>query len=144
MQKRYLRERGSSLVESALILPAMLVLFLGIAEVGFFLLSYVQVVNATREGARHGSLCRLNDDCAILTTSVKSAVFSEARLLHMTDGGNTTVAVLPAGLASNPPVGTPITVTVIYKHSTLFASNILPMFPTELPIQNTVVMRFEK
>ncbi len=147
MQKQSGGHPGQSLVEAALVLPILLILFLGIAEVGFFLFAQVQVTNATREGARYGSLCRLNRTCADLTGAVKSAVFSEAQLLHMSDSGsgrNTTVEVDPPSLATAPLVGVPITVTVVYTYSSPFISNFVPMFPATLPIQHSVVMHFDK
>jgi Flp pilus assembly protein TadG len=147
MQKQPESHRGQSLVEAALVLPILLILFLGIAEVGFFLFAQVQVANATREGARYGSLCRLNHTCTDLTDAVKSAVFSEAQLLHMSDAGsgrNTTVEVQPPSLTTAPLVGVPITVTVVYTYSSPFISNFVPMFPATLPIQHSVVMHFDK
>lgn len=147
MQKRLVKEQGNSLVEVALALPVLLVLFLGIVEVGFILLAHVQVANAAREGARQGSLCRLNDTCDALTNVVKSTVFSEAQWLEMTDiasGGNTQVIVQPPSLASIPSVGDPITVTVTYNHTSPFVSNFVPMFPAQLPIQHTLVMHFDR
>ena len=138
---------GQSLVEAALVLPILLILFLGIAEVGFFLFAQVQVTNATREGARYGSLCRLNRTCTDLTDAVKSAVFSEAQLLRMSDSGsncNTAVEVDPPNLTTAPAVGVPITVTVVYTYSSPFISNFVPMFPATLPIQHSVVMHFDK
>ncbi len=138
---------GQSLVEAALVLPILIILFLAIAEVGFFLFAHVQVTNATREGARSGSLCRLNHNCADLTNAVTSAVFSEAQLLHMSNSGsnrNTTVAVDPPSLTTAPLVGVPLTVTVVYTYSSPFISNFVPMFPATLPIQHSVVMHFDK
>ncbi len=147
MKKQPAIERGNSVVETALVLPALLILFLGIVEVGFLLLSHVQVANATREGARIGSLCRLNGNCSNLTNVVKAAVFSEAQLLKITDadsGGNTTVVVQPASLSSPPAVGDPITVTVTYSYSPPFVSNYVPMFPTQIPIHHTLIMHFDR
>lgn len=147
MQKRLVHERGNSLVEVALALPVLLILFLGIVEVGFILLAHVQVANAAREGARQGSLCRLNDTCDALTNVVKSTVFAEAEWLEMTDaasGGNTQVEVEPPSLAFPPSVGDPITVTVTYNHTSPFVSNFVPMFPAQLPIQHTLVMHFDR
>ena len=147
MQKQPDGHPGQSLVEAALVLPILVVLFLGIAEVGFFLFAQVQVANATREGARYGSLCRLNHTCSDLTDAVKSAVFSEAQLLHMSDSGsnrNTAVEVDPPNLTTAPAVGVPITVTVVYTYSSPFISNFVPMFPATLPIQHSVVMHFDK
>jgi len=147
MHKRSAIERGSSLVEVALVLPVLMILFLGIVEVGFLLFAHVQVANATREGARTGSLCRLNHNCATLTDAVKASVFAEAQVLEMTDadgGGNTAVVVQPATLASIPGVGDPITVTVTYSYSSPFVSNFVPMFPAHIPVQHRLVMHFDK
>jgi Flp pilus assembly protein TadG len=147
MKKQPCGQPGQSLVEAALVLPILLILFLGIAEVGFFLFAQVQVANATREGARYGSLCRLNHTCPDLTNAVKSAVFGEAQLLHMSDAGsgrNTTVEVQPPSLTTAPLVGVPLTVTVVYSYSSPFISNFVPMFPATLPIRHSVVMRFDK
>jgi len=143
MAKRSIHERGQSLVEIALVVPILLVLFLGIAEVGFFLFSHVQVANATRSGARVGSLCRLNENCATLSTAVQNAVYTEAQSLKM-NGSNAKVVTLPANPGTIPAIGTPITVTVTYTHTSPFISQLVPMFPKQLPIQHQVVMRFDR
>jgi Flp pilus assembly protein TadG len=147
MKKKQISERGNSLVEIALVLPVLLVLFLGIVEVAFLLFAHVQVANATREGARIGSLCRMNGNCDNLSAVVKTTVFSEAQFLSMTDagsGGNTAVVVQPSSLSSVPAVGDPITVTVTYNYSPPFVSNYVPMFPTQIPVEHTLVMHFDK
>jgi hypothetical protein len=143
MQKRRFNERGTSLVEVTLVLPVLLILFLGIVEVGFLLLAHVQVANAAREGARQGSLCRLNGNCDTLTDVVRGTVFGEAQWLEM-DGGNTQVVVQPSSLSSIPSIGDPITVTVTYDHASPFISNFVPMFPAELPVEHKVVMHFDR
>lgn len=143
MDTHLLNKRGQSLVEITLILPILLILFLGIAEVGFFLFSHVQIANATRAGARYGTLCKMNDNCdggseyANFTEVVESAVLGEARALNM-NGGNTTVNVQPD--PALVAAGSSITVTVTYKHTPPFISQFVPMFPSELPIQHTVIM----
>jgi Flp pilus assembly protein TadG len=147
MRKRRTAERGNSLVETALVLPVLLVLFLGIVEVAFLLFAHVQVANATREGARLGSLCRLHANCDTLTDVVKTTVLGEAQFLNMTDadsGGNTAVVVQPSSLAIAPAIGDPITVTVTYNHSPPFVSNFVPMFPTQIPVEHTLIMHFDK
>jgi Flp pilus assembly protein TadG len=143
MQKRLVNERGTALIEVTLVLPVLLILFLGIVEVGFLLLAHVQVANAAREGARQGSLCRLNGNCDTLTDVVRATVFGEAQWLEM-DGGNTQVVVQPSSLSSVPSVGDPITVTVTYDHISPFISNFVPMFPAELPVEHQVVMHFDR
>ena len=147
MKKRRTAERGNSLVETALVLPVLLVLFLGIVEVAFLLFAHVQVANATREGARLGSLCRLHANCDTLTDVVKTTVLGEAQFLNMTDadsGGNTSVVVQPSSLAIAPAIGDPITVTVTYNYSPPFVSNFVPMFPTQIPVEHTLIMHFDK
>jgi Flp pilus assembly protein TadG len=45
---------GQEVVEYALILPLLMLLFLGIVEFGWAVLSYNTIANAAREGARFG------------------------------------------------------------------------------------------
>jgi Flp pilus assembly protein TadG len=52
------RAGGQSLVETALILPILALLLIGIMEFAFMLYAQVQVANAAREAARAGSLYR--------------------------------------------------------------------------------------
>ena len=49
-------QRGQSLAELALMLPVLLILLFGVVEFGMVLKSYIQVTNATREGARYAAL----------------------------------------------------------------------------------------
>lgn len=50
--------RGQSLVESALILPIMIAMCMGVLDAGFTFFAYVQVINSSREGARAASQYR--------------------------------------------------------------------------------------
>jgi hypothetical protein len=49
------RDKGSSLVEVGLILPLLLVISIGLSEIGFLVVDYLTVTNAAREGARTGA-----------------------------------------------------------------------------------------
>jgi len=46
-------ERGQSLVELALVLPLLILLLMGIADLGRAFYSYIEITNAAREGARY-------------------------------------------------------------------------------------------
>jgi hypothetical protein len=46
------REKGQSLVETALILPLLLLMFIGVLEVGWALRGYLTLLNVSREAAR--------------------------------------------------------------------------------------------
>ena len=48
-------ERGATLVEVGLILPVLILLAIGLSEVGFLVVDYLTVTNAAREGARTGA-----------------------------------------------------------------------------------------
>ena len=50
-----MKEKGQGLVEFALIVPFLLVLIVGIIEMGVILNRQITVVNAAREGARFGA-----------------------------------------------------------------------------------------
>ena len=136
---RLINKLRQSLVEIALILPALVILFLGIAEVGFYLFAHVQVANAARAGTRHGTLCRVADTCADLANVVADGVFDEAT--NLLNGTNTSVDVLPNPVPIPLAAGTPITVTVTYTHTPPFVSNFVPMFPAQLSVQHRVIMR---
>ncbi|MFV9510501.1 TadE/TadG family type IV pilus assembly protein [Tepidibacillus sp. LV47] len=49
-------EQGQSLVEFALVTPILLLLLLGIIEFGHIFYSYLMIENASRDGARYGSV----------------------------------------------------------------------------------------
>ena len=59
------RERGQSVLEFAVILPVLLILLIGVAEMGFALRNYLVVVNASREGGRFAARGRYSDEDVI-------------------------------------------------------------------------------
>jgi Flp pilus assembly protein TadG len=52
------RERGQAMVELALVLPLFLLLLLGIVQMGSVFRDYIALTDATRVGARQGSVSR--------------------------------------------------------------------------------------
>jgi len=54
-------ERGQGLLEMAVILPVLLILMLGVAEIGYALRDYLIVANANREGCRFAARGRFSD-----------------------------------------------------------------------------------
>jgi Flp pilus assembly protein TadG len=65
-------QRAQGLVELALALPVLLLLTMGIVDLGLALRSYVIVTNASREGARMAIVCPV-DDASIRTRVVDYA-----------------------------------------------------------------------
>lgn len=52
----YKREKGQASVEFALVLPLVLLVLLGLLQVGVFVLEKLQVTGAAREGAREAAV----------------------------------------------------------------------------------------
>jgi hypothetical protein len=55
-------QRAQGVVELALALPILLMLIMGIVDLGMALRSYITVTNASREGARLAIVCPATDD----------------------------------------------------------------------------------
>jgi Flp pilus assembly protein TadG len=69
---------GQAAVETALVLPALFVLLMGVIIAGLTFYAFIQVTNAAREGARAGSLYRITvatrSSGWTLDNEVKSAI----------------------------------------------------------------------
>ena len=82
--------RGQSLVEFALVMMPLFIILLGIIQFGFIFNSYVTITNATREGARLGTVYVYdptgskvqNDD--LRNDSIKAAVLASMNMLSKT------------------------------------------------------------
>lgn len=72
--------QGQGLVEFALVLPFLILLFLGIMEIGMALYSYLSLATANREGVRLASRARFTDDM------VAGLVASSGGLVEQSDG----------------------------------------------------------
>lgn len=55
MRRRRREDRGASLVEVGLVLPLLIILAIGLSEIGFLVIDYITVTNAARAGARTGA-----------------------------------------------------------------------------------------
>lgn len=63
------RENGQSLVETALVLPFLLLLLAGIIDLGFAFHGFIVLANASREGARYAS--KLSHDVLFIERAVR-------------------------------------------------------------------------
>lgn len=59
---KWRKERGQGLLELAVILPVLLILLMGLVELGYALRDYLVVVNASREGCRFAARGRYSDE----------------------------------------------------------------------------------
>ncbi len=55
-------EKGAALIEAAIVMPVILLLAIGLSEVGFAVIDWLAVSNTSREGARVGAAAGKFDD----------------------------------------------------------------------------------
>jgi hypothetical protein len=98
MRARFLRvrEEGQSVVEVAFALPVLLLLVLGIVELGNALNAYNQTINAAREGARFGSMGGSD-------TGIGTVVQGAGAALTSYDDSNSDLYVVRAELTGTAP-----------------------------------------
>ena len=88
--RRRPQDRGQSLVEIALVLLPLFVILLAIIQFGFIFNAYVTLTNATREGARNGTvyvydaaMSKAQNDLA-RNDFIKTSVLASMNLLSKT------------------------------------------------------------
>lgn len=120
-------ENGQALVETALALPVLLAMILAIFSLGHLFTAQQVVTNATREGARLGTLGKSSDEIKQTIGSYLSSAN-----LQVTP----TVDVLGAG----SPSGSQLTVKVTYP---LKLAIPVPGFPETVDLKAQTIMRIE-
>ncbi len=131
------REKGTSAVEFALILPLLLLLLFLIIEFGFVLYDKAVITNASREGARTGILMR---DPRVPVSTVVSTVnaYCASNLISFgTSTTTTTVSGAPCVPAND------ITVTVAYPYNFLFVPKFLGSATRQINLTASTIMRCE-
>jgi hypothetical protein len=88
-------ERGVTLLETAIVIPILLMLAIGLAEVGFLVTDQMAVANAAREGARVGAAAARYDDGAITADTLILRSVEQA-LCHLENGRPERVLIYPA------------------------------------------------
>jgi hypothetical protein len=89
-------EAGVTLLETAIVIPVLLMLAIGLAEVGFLVIDQMAVANAAREGARVGAAAATfdkgpdNNADTLILRSVEQA------LCHIENGRAERVLIYPA------------------------------------------------
>jgi Flp pilus assembly protein TadG len=148
-------ERGQSLVEFALVMMPLFIILLGIIQFGFIFNAYVTITNATREGARLGTVyvyepgfSKAQNDLA-RNNAIKDRVLGSMNLLTktapqfststtwtqsgttFTNGDLVVTYSNPAGVPeTDPRVGQQITVRALY-HQDLIIPLIAQLLPRD-------------
>ena len=131
MRFRYPKNtKGQSLVETALVLPVLLLIMTGIIDFGLLFNNYLVVSNASREGARSAAVGSTDDQ-------ITEAVHSMAASL---DISKLTITISPG--QSYRATGDAATVTVQYEYS-MITPIIGAIVPGPLQLRTTTTMRCE-
>ncbi len=124
------QKKGQSLVETAIVLPLVLLLLMGIVDFGFLFNNYIIISNASREAARKGSLGGSDAEIVQLIQSYTSTL-EPSRL---------NIEIYPA--QSQRFHGSEIKVTVKYD-SRLITPVIGSLLGDGIALQGQVIMRVE-
>lgn len=119
--------RGQATAEMALVLPILILILVGIVDVGRMMNTYLSVTHAAREALRLG-----------ITGASDAQV--EQRAVDVTptlDHAKMTVEVAPAGVH---PSGSDLTVTVTYTYHTVSG---LGLVATDVPLTSQFTGRVE-
>lgn len=132
MIKKLMKKRkGQSLVETALVLPVILLLLTAIIDFGLLFNHYLIVSNASREGARGASLGNTNEQ---ITNTVKNVTST-------LDESKLSITITPNKL-SDRKAGTTVTVAVKYQYS-MITPIIAAIIPGPFDLETNTTMRCE-
>lgn len=122
-------EKAQAMVEMALVLPLLVLLSLGVFDLGRVFGSYLIVNNLAREGARYGAVGHTDSE-------IEAAVISRAAFL---DTNRLTVTPDPTGTR---PRGSTLQVTVSYTVP-LVVPLVDSMVPDPFPLTSSCYMQVE-
>ncbi|MFD1039289.1 TadE family protein [Virgibacillus byunsanensis] len=123
-------QKGQSLVETALILPILLILLFGITDFGRIFHAYLTLDHAGREAAR------------VATIGTEDDVI-ESRIIDATSGldeDKLEITISPEG-KENRDSGSDVTITLSYPVD--FLTPIIGQIIEEFDLEDTTVMRVE-
>lgn len=130
MKKYIFSNKGQAIVETAMILPVILLILLGIIEFGRIFSTYSVITNASREGARYAAA---NTDDSTVRSKVDT----------MLSGLNTTsVSVVISPSFSSRTHGQQVSVQVDYNLE-LITPLISSIVPNPLKLTSRTMMRVE-
>jgi len=132
------KDRGSAIVEFAVILPLLALILCGIIEYGFMFYLQISLTNASREGARAG-ITRIDGSATTLAVSVSTNYLKAARIMpeEMPPGGYETeisAEISPPNEATGEP--STLIVSIVHKYE-----SIVGLIPTPETLTAVAVMR---
>lgn len=129
--KSFKNRRGQSLVETALVLPIILLILTGIIDFGLLFNNYLVVSNASREGARSAAIGSTDDQIRTVVGTVAASL----------DSSRLTVTITPDQTVGRS-TGVAVAVTVQYQYN-MITPIIAAIVPGPFQLQTTTTMRCE-
>ena len=123
-------KKGQSMVETALVLPVIILILTGIIDFGLLFNNYLVISNASREAAR----------LAVVGTSDSSINTSITNMTGTLDQDMMTVTITP--LQASRKRGDEVSVLIEYDNS-LLTPVISAIVPNPVHLQSKTVMRME-
>ena len=155
MKSKLIRnEKGTSIIEFAIILPLLIILIFGMVEFSVLFYDKAVITNASREGARGGTVYRSdpnieppNDpydpfDCNQIETVVNTYLANHL----VTFGGATTASTSCTGPGPSGECGgsgDSLTITVTYDYTFLLLPNFLNFLSSPFTLTAVTTMRCE-
>ncbi|MCX7842956.1 MAG: pilus assembly protein [Clostridia bacterium] len=128
--KYYENTRGQSVVETALVLPLIILILAGIIDFGLLFNNYLVISNASREAARLAAV-------GASDSAINSSIINAARSL---DQNLMTVTITPS--QSSRKKGDEISVLITYNNR-LMTPVISAIVPNPVQLRSRTVMRME-
>jgi Flp pilus assembly protein TadG len=132
------REKGTSAVEFALVLPLLLFMLFAIIEFSVAMYDKAVITNASREGARRGIVMRTPPRVSAAEISTTVANYSTAHLISF---GAAAVTTSVPSICVDP--GDQLTVAVSYPYSFFVVPNFMHSLTGTLILNGVTVMRCE-
>ena len=128
--RRLKKNKGQSLVETALVLPILLLILMGIIDFGMMFNNYLIVSNASREGARNAAVGATDSEINAIVSNVVSTL----------DSSRIVVEISPS--ETERKKGDELVVKVKYEYR-LITPMISALLPNPINLIGTTVMRAE-
>lgn len=140
MKRKFLKkERGTAIVEFALVLPLLIVLLFGIIEFSLALYDKAVVTNASREGARRGIVAQ----APRVTISEIETIVNHYCQDYLITFGVINNPVTTVDYSSGQNFSDPLTVTVTYNYGFLVLPNFITTLINPFSLSARTVMKYE-
>ncbi len=123
-------QKGQSIVETALILPIIILILTGIIDFGLMFNNYLVITNASREAARNAAVGATDAEITIMVSNMTSSL----------DGSKLSTSIYPGQALRKK--GDEVIVTIKYDNA-LLTPVISSIIPNPMQLEAKTIMRME-